>query len=182
MSEKIRRHENLSGANDQRRLQLEEMLQGYVPNEEISQEVQEQLKKRLEETCSELHLSSLRSRNIFELSGGEKQKIAIARALAQEPQVLLFDELTSNLDVKNQADVLSFIKKLTVDKNVITVAIVHDLSLALRFADDIAFMKDGKILRQCPSCDVTAQDFKDTFDVNADVVEINGKKTIIYED
>lgn len=46
MSEKIRRHENLSGANDQRRLQLEEMLQGYVPNEEIEQEVQEQLKKR----------------------------------------------------------------------------------------------------------------------------------------
>lgn len=77
---------------------------------------------------------------------------------------------------------MSFIKKLTVDKNVITVAIVHDLSLALRFADDIAFMKDGKILRQCPSCDITAQDFKNTFDVNADVVEINGKKTIIYED
>lgn len=46
MSEKIRRHENLSGANEQRLLQLEEMLQGYVPNEEISQEVQEQLKKR----------------------------------------------------------------------------------------------------------------------------------------
>lgn len=64
------------------------------------------------------------------------------------------------------------------DKNVITVAIVHDLSLALRFADNIAFMKDGKILRQCPSCDVTAQDFKDTFDVNADVVEINGKKRL----
>ena len=117
-----------------------------------------------------------------QLSGGQMQRVAIARALAQEPQVLLFDELTSNLDVKNQADVLSFIKKLTVDKNVITVAIVHDLSLALRFADDIAFMKDGKILRQCPADCVTAQDFKDTFDVNADVVEINGKKTIIYED
>ena len=136
----------------------------------------------MEKLFTDLSVEDFAMRNVDSLSGGEKQKIAIARALAQEPQVLLFDELTSNLDVKNQADVLSFIKKLTVDKNVITVAIVHDLSLALRFADDIAFMKDGKILRQCPSCDVTAQDFKDTFDVNADVVEINGKKTIIYED
>ena len=135
----------------------------------------------VEKLFKDLSVEDFAMRNVDSLSGGEKQKIAIARALAQEPQVLLFDELTSNLDVKNQADVLSFIKKLTVDKNVITVAIVHDLSLALRFADDIAFMKDGKILRQCPSCDVTAQGFKDTFDVNADVVEINGKKTIIYE-
>lgn len=135
----------------------------------------------VEKLFTDLSVEDFAMRNVDSLSGGEKQKIAIARALAQEPQVLLFDELTSNLDVKNQADVLSFIKKLTVDKNVITIAIVHDLSLALRFADDIAFMKDGKILRQCPADCVTAQDFKDTFDVNADVVEINGKKTIIYE-
>ena len=89
----------------------------------------------VEKLFKDLSVEDFAMRNVDSLSGGEKQKIAIARALAQEPQVLLFDELTSNLDVKNQADVLSFIKKLTVDKNVITVAIVHDLSLALRFAD-----------------------------------------------
>lgn len=60
MSEKIRRHENLSGANEQRRLQLEEMLQGYVPNEEISQEVQEQLKKRSGQSLKNQKTQNLR--------------------------------------------------------------------------------------------------------------------------
>ena len=61
---------------------------------------QEQLKKRLEETCSELHLSSLRSRNIFELSGGEKQKNAFASVYATQPEIFVLDEPSSNLDLK----------------------------------------------------------------------------------
>ena len=71
MSEKIRRHENLSGANDQRRLQLEEMLQGYVPNEEIEQEVQEQLKKR-----SGQSLKNQKNVELAALSAGESRDTA----------------------------------------------------------------------------------------------------------
>ena len=74
MSEKIRRHENLSGANDQRRLQLEEMLQGYVPNEEIEQEVQEQLKKR-----SGQSLKNQKNAELVALSAGEQEKAEILR-------------------------------------------------------------------------------------------------------
>ena len=74
MSEKIRRHENLSGANDQRRLQLEEMLQGYVPNEEIEQEVQEQLKKR-----SGQSLKNQKNAELAALSAGEQEKAETLR-------------------------------------------------------------------------------------------------------
>lgn len=74
MSEKIRRHENLSGANDQRRLQLEEMLQGYVPNEEIGQEVQEQLKKR-----SGQSLKNQKNAELAALSAGEQEKAETLR-------------------------------------------------------------------------------------------------------
>ena len=74
MSEKIRRHENLSGANDQRRLQLAEMLQGYVPNEEISQEVQEQLKKR-----SGQSLKNQKNAELAALSAGEQEKAETLR-------------------------------------------------------------------------------------------------------
>ena len=74
MSEKIRRHENLSGANEQRRLQLEEMLQGYVPNEEIGQEVQEQLKKR-----SGQSLKNLKNAELAALSAGEQEKAETLR-------------------------------------------------------------------------------------------------------
>ena len=74
MSEKIRRHENLSGANEQRLLQLEEMLQGYVPNEEISQEVQEQLKKR-----SGQSLKNQKNAELAALSAGEQEKAETLR-------------------------------------------------------------------------------------------------------
>ena len=74
MSEKIRRHENLSGANDQRRLQLEEMLQGYVPNEEIEQEVQEQLRKR-----SGQSLKNQKNAELAALSAGEQEKAETLR-------------------------------------------------------------------------------------------------------
>ncbi len=75
MSEKIRRHENLSGANEQRRrLQLEEMLQGYVPNEEIRQEVQEQLKKR-----SGQSLKNQKNAELAALSAGEQEKAETLR-------------------------------------------------------------------------------------------------------
>ena len=74
MSEKIRRHENLSGANDQRRLQLEEMLQGYVPNEEIEQEVQEQLKKR-----SGQSLKNQKNAELAALSAEEQEKAETLR-------------------------------------------------------------------------------------------------------
>ena len=60
---------------------------------------QEQLKMRLEETCTELELSSLRKRNIFELSGGEKQKIAFASVYATQPEIFVLDEPSSNLDM-----------------------------------------------------------------------------------
>ena len=74
MSEKIRRHENLSGANEQRRLQLEEMLQGYMPNEEIGQEVQEQLKKR-----SGQSLKNQKNAELAALSAGEQEKAETLR-------------------------------------------------------------------------------------------------------
>ena len=74
ISEKIRRHENLSGANDQRRLQLEEMLQGYVPNEEIEQEVQEQLRKR-----SGQSLKNQKNAELAALSAGEQEKAETLR-------------------------------------------------------------------------------------------------------
>ena len=83
MSEKIRRHENLSGANDQRRLQLEEMLQGYVPNEEIEQEVQEQLRKR-----SGQSLKNQKNAELAALSAGEQEKAETLRT-ARNRYILL---------------------------------------------------------------------------------------------
>ena len=80
-----------------------------------------------------------------ELSGGELQKVLIARALAQEPEVLMLDEPTSSLDLKNQLEVISIVREIVVEKNIAAVVTMHDLNLALRFADKFMLLKNGKV-------------------------------------
>lgn len=82
-----------------------------------------------------LGIEHLADRLVSELSGGQQQLIALAQALARDPQVLLLDEPTSALDLRRQLEVLSLVQKVTRDRDIITIAALHDLSLACRFAD-----------------------------------------------
>ncbi len=87
----------------------------------------------------------LRSKPVTRISGGEKQRVMIAQALAQEPRVLLLDEPTKNLDIGHELDVLDLIKKKNKDGDVTVIAVLHDLNLAARYCDRIALLKEGKI-------------------------------------
>ncbi|WP_406541804.1 ABC transporter ATP-binding protein [Clostridium ljungdahlii] len=92
-----------------------------------------------------LGLEDYSLRYLDELSGGELQKVVIARALAQKPEVLLLDEPTSNLDLKNQLEVIRIIREIVKTQQIAAVMIVHDLNLAIRFADKFVLLKDGSI-------------------------------------
>ncbi|HWQ19796.1 MAG TPA: ABC transporter ATP-binding protein [Methanotrichaceae archaeon] len=92
-----------------------------------------------------LHLDELAMKDFSDLSGGQKQKVLIARALCQEPGVLLLDEPTSNLDMKHQLEVMEIICGLVKQKKVSAVMAIHDLNLAARFVDKLAILKRGKI-------------------------------------
>ena len=89
---------------------------------------------------------ALRHRPVEELSGGERQRVVIARALAQEPQVLLLDEPTSHLDVQHQVDTFGLMIELCREQQLAIVAVVHDLTLAALFADRVALMSAGRIV------------------------------------
>jgi iron complex transport system ATP-binding protein len=92
-----------------------------------------------------LGMESQRLCYIDEMSGGELQKVAIARALVQEPRVLLLDEPTSNLDLKNQVEILTTIRDIVRDHHIAAIMTMHDLNQALRFADIFIFIKNGTV-------------------------------------
>ncbi len=98
--------------------------------------------------------SVLARRVLAELSGGERQLVLLARCLAQEPRVLLLDEPTSHLDLRNQVRVLTAVRRVARDRGVGVLATLHDPNLALLFADAVALMERGRVLCQGPPQEV----------------------------
>ena len=93
-----------------------------------------------------LEIADFALRDFSELSGGEQQKVLLARALAQEADVLLLDEPTANLDIRHQLEVMDIIKNLVREWGVSAVMAIHDLNLASRYADRVVMLNGGKIL------------------------------------
>ncbi len=90
-------------------------------------------------------LSALANRRIGELSGGEKQRVTIARILAQEPAVILLDEPTSNLDISHQIEILDLITGLCREKKLAVLVTLHDLNLAAQYCDRLILLKEGQV-------------------------------------
>lgn len=90
-------------------------------------------------------LKAFELRYLDELSGGEMQKVMLARALAQQPRVLMLDEPTSNLDLKNQYEVLSIVRDIAKSEGICVIIVIHDLNLAMRYCDRFLFVKDSHV-------------------------------------
>ena len=99
----------------------------------------------VEQVLNQLGLQELAMRPVDRLSGGQLQKVIIARALAQSPGVLLLDEPISNLDLKNQIEVMQLVQGVARTEKLAAVLTIHDLNMALRFGDRFLFLKDRKV-------------------------------------
>ena len=125
-----------------------------------------------------VQLTSMAKKRAADLSGGQKQRTIVARALAQQTQILLFDEATANLDVQYSLQIFRLVKTLIQEKGHTVIAVLHNLNLAAAYCDDILFMKDGK--KHCfgPTAKVmTADTIYDVFGVDAKVgADLYGQK------
>jgi iron complex transport system ATP-binding protein len=110
----------------------------------------------------------LAARPVNELSGGEKQRVVIARALAQEPKVLLLDEPLTHLDMINQLEIMDLVKELCSREGLIVLAVIHDLNLAARYCNSGLLIKGGKIFSAGKLDEVlTSENIKSVFNVDA---------------
>ena len=129
-----------------------------------------------------LDVEDMRGRFLNQLSGGEKQKVMLARALAQQPKVLLLDEPTSALDVQNQYQVLKIVREICHKDNMFAAVVIHDLNLALRFCDRFLLLKDGRVYRHGDRSILDSAALKDVYGVDAKVVEIEGRHMVLVEE
>lgn len=135
-----------------------------------------------EEVIARVGLGELRLRPVDELSGGELQKVMLARALVQQPRVLLLDEPTSNLDPKNQYEMMKLVRTVADEKNITVLVVIHDLSLALRFCDKFLLMKDGSVYTYGNSDVLTDENIYPVYGMHAYVETVHGVRVAIMHE
>ncbi|SDO97301.1 ABC transporter ATP-binding protein [Desulforhopalus singaporensis] len=101
--------------------------------------------QKVDQSLELIGIDHLRKRPINSLSGGQKQRVVVARALAQNSEVLLFDEATSNLDIKYTLQIFNLARQLVDKEERTVIAVIHNLNLAAAYCDEICFINDGKI-------------------------------------
>ena len=123
-----------------------------------------------QESLAATGTSHLAARSYATLSGGEKQRVVIASALAQAPSVLLLDEPTASLDLAYQLEVASLLSRLNRDRGVTMVLATHDLNVAAALCDSLVLLRAGRVLAQGPTRDVLTGTFvQQLYGVEADV-------------
>ncbi len=127
-----------------------------------------------EEILKVMNLEEYALRYINELSGGEMQKVVIARALVQQPRILLLDEPTSDLDLKNQLEVMKLIKEVSCAQNIASIVVMHDINLALRYSDKFIVLKDGQVFTSGGREVITPELIKEAYGVDVHIKTFEG--------
>lgn len=135
--------------------------------------------KLTERILKVMGLEAYALRYINELSGGELQKVVLARALVQDPQILLLDEPTSDLDLKNQLEVMNIIKDVCQEHRITSLVVMHDINLALRYSDKFIILKEGRVFSTGGPEIITSEAIKEAYGVEVQIENFQGFPLII---
>jgi phospholipid/cholesterol/gamma-HCH transport system ATP-binding protein len=109
---------------------------------------EDEIQSRVEECLEEVHLHGVETKRPSELSGGMRRRVGFARAISLMPEILLFDEPTTGLDPVISDVITELIREMDADLDTTTVSITHDMKVAFKIADRVAFLHDGRIIEQ----------------------------------
>ncbi|QXM06852.1 heme ABC transporter ATP-binding protein [Crassaminicella indica] len=146
---------------------------------EVESEEDFQIVKKAMQLTNTWHL---KDRGIHKISGGERQRVIIARALAQQSQILILDEPISNLDIHHQIEVLNIAKELCTNKNITVLAVLHDLNFAIQYSDYLILLNKGEIIAEgLPEQVITKKNIKKVYNIDVYMMKnpITGKPHII---
>ncbi|EFX91670.1 iron(III) ABC transporter ATP-binding protein [Actinobacillus ureae] len=135
----------------------------------------------VEKALQRFELDQLKDRFLNELSGGQRQRALIAMTFCQQTQHVLLDEPLNNLDMFYARELMRLLRKLTVELQLTTVMVVHDINMAAAYADTIVAMKNGEIIMTgSPEEIITPENLKTVFNLDAEVLEHNGKRLVVH--
>ena len=133
----------------------------------------------VDEVLKKLGLTDFALRYVDELSGGEYQKVVLARAFVQQTAVLLLDEPTNTLDPANQQEVMRVVRAAVDESGIAAAAVLHDVNLALRYCDRFLMLKDGRVAALGGPDIVTEESVRLVYGMETDVIEHRGRKVVI---
>ena len=132
------------------------------------------------DALSALQLEAFASRDVATLSGGESQRLSLARVIAQHAAIVVLDEATASLDVSAQHEVLEMIDALRISHDMTVVSAIHDLTAAAQFCDSVAIMECGSLRSHGSPVDVLTETvLQDVFDDSIRVLEVDGDPVIV---
>ncbi|MGE5499113.1 MAG: ABC transporter ATP-binding protein [Syntrophothermus sp.] len=136
-------------------------------------------KEIVDDALNMVNITHLKHKGINEVSGGEAQRAFIARAIVQEPDIILLDEPNAHLDIRHQLSVLDLIKELNLSRKMTVIAVMHDLNLAGYYSSRIIMMKQGKVFRDDKAGIIlTEENIRDVFGVESRVLVDQGTRAI----
>jgi len=164
-------------------MSIEELVYfGRYPHKKWFEGFEASDKKIIEEVMKLTNTFALRDKTLETLSGGERQRAWIAMALAQEPDILLFDEPTTYLDLAHQIEFLELVNRLNKETGVTVVLVLHDLNQAARYGNYLFAMKEGKIFAQgSPEEVLNPQNILSIYNIEAKIFNAAGYPVVIPE-